>query len=97
MIFAFTLLILSFAAKFMQEINPLGIGPTPRDSASIAYSSKSNLIFVFGGKSTIDLDDLWVFDLALLKWNIIYPNSQSPQSRTNAGGFYYNEKEEFCI
>ncbi|OMJ89840.1 hypothetical protein SteCoe_7922 [Stentor coeruleus] len=93
---------LSFAIEITQDIISGGIGPTPRESASIVFSSKNNLFYVFGGKSTIDLDDLWVYDLTLLHWNIIYPNSQSPrkiylESRSNAGGFYYDEEDEFCI
>jgi hypothetical protein len=102
MLFEFCVLVLSYAIKFTQEINPSGIGPTPRDSASIAYSPKTNFVYIFGGKSTVDLDDLWVFDLGSLLWNIIYPNSPSPrkiyiESRSNAGGFYYSEQDEFCI
>jgi hypothetical protein len=79
MAFVLCLFASSYAIQFTQDINPGGIGPTPRDSSAIAFSSKNNLFYVFGGKSTIDLDDLWVFDLGLLKWNIIYPNSQSPR------------------
>lgn len=90
------------AIKFTQEINPEGIGPTPRDSASIAFSSKNNIFYVFGGKSKTELDDLWMFDMNFMQWKVIYPNSPSPrkkylESRSKAGGFYYDEQDEFCI
>jgi hypothetical protein len=93
---------LSLAIKFAQDIISTGIGPTPREYSSIAYSSKNNLFYIFGGKSATDLDDLWIFDLNSLHWNIIYPNSLSPrkvyiESRRNAGGFFYDEQDEFCI
>ncbi|OMJ95501.1 hypothetical protein SteCoe_1098 [Stentor coeruleus] len=102
MVFIFYLFALTQAFKFTKDIISTGIGPTPRESASIAFSSKKNLFYIFGGKSENDLDDLWVFDLSSLHWNIIYPNSPSPrivyiENRSKAGGFFYYEQDEFCI
>lgn len=88
--------------KFSKELPPTGIGPEPREFASIAHSSESNKIYLFGGYSNSYFDDLWTFDLTDLHWAIIYPNSISPSNfytakRKGAAGFIKNKINEFCI
>lgn len=87
---------------YLTEIPETGIGPEPREYSTIAYSSFSNRIYVFGGFSKQYLDDLWIFDLFSLHWSIIYPNSISPSNfyiakRSTASGFISNQYDEFCI
>ncbi|OMJ86672.1 hypothetical protein SteCoe_11756 [Stentor coeruleus] len=86
----------------LSEIIPSKLGPSQRYDSTLAYSEISSSIFIFGGKNTEFLDDLWSYSLKTNTWNILYPSSQVPgkkyiEKRSKALSFCRKVPEEFCI
>ena len=56
-----------------------GVQPTPRFDGTITFDPAGRRIFLFGGQDTEARNDLWVYSLALRRWEeIVAPGAKPP-------------------
>ncbi|OMJ74748.1 hypothetical protein SteCoe_26260 [Stentor coeruleus] len=102
---ALLLTVLLCISKVLAEKNLLsfdifeeGVSPEARTNSALSIDSKRNILYLFGGRSkSCFLNDLWSFDLQKSIWSLIYPQSEIPEPRSNAGSFFRSKTQEFCI
>jgi N-acetylneuraminic acid mutarotase len=59
------------------------VSPSPRNAPSMAFDSSSGQVVLFGGYSTLDLNDTWLYDSKANTWTEVSPLT-SPQARDSS-------------
>ena len=81
----------------VENIPITGTPPMPRQKSAFSLKSSQDILILFGGNDDSYYNDLWSFNLSSSYWNIIYPNSISPDPRSYSASFISKETSEFCI
>jgi hypothetical protein len=62
-----------------------GTPPSPRGHSGIAYDSRANKVYIYGGKTDVILSDTWEFDLNSQVWSQVHPSgTMNPGGRSNS-------------
>ncbi len=70
------------------QLYPSGTPPEPRGDASAIYEPTRQLIVFFGGKGSVNYNDVWVLDLVSLTWHFIAPSGTPPNPRRHHTAIY---------
>jgi hypothetical protein len=65
------------------KVTPSGAGPSPREGQTWTVDPSSAVAYLFGGRGSADLNDLWVYDLTADSWTRLAPKGAVPGARTD--------------
>lgn len=89
---ALLLVLLTAATTYAQEwkqLEPIGVGPSPRNNASMVYDPIAHRLVIFGGRSSKgDLNDLWTLDLNAMIWSQLQFTNPTPEPRSTHNAVY---------
>jgi hypothetical protein len=75
-----------------------GTPPPPQQFSSLAFDSKSNMLYIYGGVSIEDQSNIWKFDLEARKWSKLSNSSwMSPGPRTDSFITILEESREILL
>src|SRR5258705_1962521 len=64
------------------KVTPSGASPSPREGQTWTVDPSSAAAYLFGGRGSADLNDLWVYDLTADSWTRLAPKGAAPVART---------------
>jgi len=65
------------------KVTPSGAGPSAREGQTWTVDPSSAVAYLFGGRGSADLNDLWVYDLTADSWTRLAPKGVVPGARTD--------------
>ena len=73
----------SAAPAEWRKVTPSGVSPSPREGQTWTVDPSSAAAYLFGGRGSIDLNDLWVYDLTADSWTRLAPKGAVPPARAD--------------
>ena len=79
--------------------SPVGSGPlAPRQGAAVALDTRRNRLLVFGGRDSVNLDEVWTLDLAGgSAWTRLHPQGTPPIGKFRARAVYDPEGDRLVV